>query len=114
MRRGRIERHGLVVERLGVLVHGREQRVAELHVGHVELDLPVIDRLRGAQTPLDGVGPGPRVERLVLPERGPGEADIGPGGDDAVDMTAQPSAGGREAELVAVAAGGAQIEAGGL
>jgi len=49
----------------------------------------------------------------VLPERGPGDADIGPGDDDAIDVALEASAGGREPELPAVLMRGAEIEAGG-
>ena len=49
LRLGRLERHDLVVERLAVLVERGEERDAELHVGHVELDLGEVDRLREPQ-----------------------------------------------------------------
>ena len=46
LRLGRLERDDLVMERLGVLVERGEERDAELHVGHVDLELGEVDRLR--------------------------------------------------------------------
>ena len=43
----------------------------------------------------------------------PGDADIGTGDDDAVDVAPDAAVGGDEAELLAVAAMGAKVEAGG-
>ncbi len=47
----------------------------------------------------------------MLEQRWPGDADIGSGDDDAVDVTSNPAAGGDEAELLAVASVGAEVEA---
>ena len=104
--------HDLVVERLAVLVERGEERDAELHVGHVELDLGEVDRLREPHAALHEVGPGLRVQRLVLPERRPADADRRAGDDHPVDVAAQPAAGGLEAELAAVGALVAQVEPG--
>ena len=100
------------MQRQRVAVQRGEQRHLELEVGHVELHLGEVDRLRLAQAVLDQVVPRLLAERLVLPKRGPADADIGPGDDDAVGMAAQLSAGGGKAELPAIGAAIAQIEAG--
>src|SRR5690606_38771108 len=50
-------------------------------------------------------------ERLVLPEHGPVQTDIGASDDHAVDMAAQSPARRREPELSAVRALGAKVEA---
>jgi hypothetical protein len=110
----RIERDDLVIELLGVLVHRREQRDLELHVGHVQLALGEVDRLRVPEPTLDQVGPGALVQRLVLEQRRPDDADVGPGDKHAVDVTAETSAGDAEAELPAIACPGAEVEPGGL
>ncbi len=102
-----------MVQRLAVLVERREQRLAELEIGHVELDLGEVDGLGLAQPVLGQMRPGPGIQRLVLPERRPGDADIRSVDDDAVDMAAQPAAGRHEAELAAIAALGPEHEAGG-
>ena len=47
----------------------------------------------------------------MLEQGRPGDADIGPGHDDAVDVAAHPAAGGDEAELLAVAPVGTKVEA---
>ena len=114
LRLGRIEGDDLVVELLGVLVHRREQGDLELHVGHVELALGEVDRLGLPEPALDQVGPGPLVQRLVLEQRRPDDADVGTADDHAVDVAAQAPAGDAEAELPAVTATGAQIEPGRL
>ena len=44
----RVEGDELVVERLGVLVERGEQRALEREVGHVDLELGAVDRLRRA------------------------------------------------------------------
>jgi hypothetical protein len=105
-----VEGDHLVVERLAVLVQGAEQRGADLHVGHVDLDLREVERLCGAKAALDDVVPGFRVESLVFPQRRPGDADVGPGDNHAVDMAAQPPAGRCKPELAAVAALRPEIE----
>ena len=94
-----IERDDLVMERLGVLVERGEQRRAEIHVGHVDLELGVVDRLGELDAALDEIGPGLGVERLVLEQRRPGDPDVGSGDDHAVDMSADAAVRDREAEL---------------
>ena len=49
----------------------------------------------------------------MLPQNRPGDADVGTADDHPVDMAADAPVGGDEAELLAVAAMGAQVEAGG-
>src|SRR5690606_8192580 len=85
--------------------------VLQLQVAQVELDLREVDRLGGAQATLDQVVPGFGVQRLVLPEHGPAQADIGAGDDHAVDVAAQLAARRLEPELSAVGALGAKVEA---
>ncbi len=48
----------------------------------------------------------------MLPERRPADADIGPGDDGTVDVTANATIGDRKAELPAGAVAGPDIEAG--
>jgi hypothetical protein len=114
LRLGRLERYDLVVKLLGVLVHRRQHGDLELHVRHVELTLGEVDRLRLPEAALDQVGPGALVQRFVLEQRGPDDADVGPADDRAVDVAAHPAACDAEAELAAVAATGAQVEPCGL
>ena len=47
----------------------------------------------------------------MLPQNRPGDADIGTGDNDAVDVAPDAAVGGDEAELLAVIAMGAQVEA---
>jgi hypothetical protein len=47
----------------------------------------------------------------VLPQDRPGDADIGTADDDAVNVAPDAAVGGDKAELLAVAAMGAQVEA---
>jgi hypothetical protein len=68
-----------------------------------------VDRLGGTQSSLDEIAPGLGVERLVLPQRRPGNADVGPGDDDAIDVPTDSAAGCLEAELLAITAVGAKI-----
>ena len=69
----------LVMEFLRILVEAGEQRDLQLHVGHVELQLSVVDRLGQLDAALDDVGPGfmpsapcaRRVLATAMPTSGP-------------------------------------------
>ena len=66
----RIEPHCVAVER-------DEQRVLDRQIGHVDLDLRPIDRLRALDAALHGVLPGRGRQRLVLEQDRVGHAEIG-------------------------------------
>ena len=107
----RHEVDAFVMELLRILVEAGEERVLELHVSHVDLQLRVVDGLRQLDATLHHVGPGPGFQRLVFEECRPGDANVRTADDHAVDVPLDPPTCCLEAELAAVTATGAEIEA---
>jgi len=99
-----------LLKRLGILVERRDEGSLQLQIAHVELDLREVDRLGGAQATLDEVVPGFGIERFVLPEHRPAQADIGAGDDHAINVATQFAARRLEPELSAVGALCAKVE----
>ena len=111
LRQSAVERHQLVPELAGVLVHGREDRrmLGQAQIGLVERDLGRINRLRDRDAALDDIAPVLGVGGFAFPQ-GRDCQPIGRSDDDAVYVSTDTPASHRETELVAGRVAGAQIK----